>query len=288
MGTIKYISLCLAIVAWQAGMAQPVSDTLSLYFELNNPLLTEKAKVNVDKWLYNDRITPNQNMLIVGYADHLGSDELNDKLSENRAVNVQNYLLDMGIDKAHIKLTVGKGEVKRSVEKADGYPTDRRVDIVLMDSLWRPRTPVVKAPPAQPVINKTLPEINISTIQPGQTLVLDKIYFHTNRHIVRDESIPELDKLYQALVNNPNVRIQVEGHVCCVAKNQDALDEDTREMALSVNRAKHICEYLVRRGISAHRLEYRGFGKSRPLVEIERTDEDEARNRRVEIRVLSN
>ncbi|WP_276131687.1 OmpA family protein [Polluticoccus soli] len=288
----RYIAFFLLVFTPPAVFAQKSNDTLNIFFDLDNPALTQKATTSIDQWLYNDRITPQQNILIVGYADYLGTDKYNDNLSRNRASNTQDYLVKMGIDTSHIKLLVGRGEVKRNIEQTDGYPTDRRVDIVLLsDSIPphpTPPPPAKKTVSPKPAAPLTSTELKLTTLKPGETFPLENIYFYTNRHVVVKESIPELDKLYQALANNPTVRIQVEGHVCCVKKDQDALDEDTLEQALSVNRAKHICEYLVRRGITPDRLEYRGFGKSRPLVENEVTEEDAAKNRRVEIRLLSN
>ena len=121
----------------------------------------------------------------------------------------------------------------------------------------------------------------------GQTFVLEKIYFFAGRHVVKPESLAELDKLYNALAANEKLTIQIEGHVCCVRNAPDALDEDTHELALSTNRAKYIYHYLIEKGIDEKRLRYRGFGRTRPVVIRELSAEDEDRNRRVEVRVLS-
>ena len=49
---------------------------------------------------------------------------------------------------------------------------------------------------------------------------------------------------------------------------------------------KEIYDILIEKGIDETRMEYLGFGKTRPLVWPEKTEEDENRNRRVEIRIL--
>jgi outer membrane protein OmpA-like peptidoglycan-associated protein len=82
--------------------------------------------------------------------------------------------------------------------------------------------------------------------------------------------------------------INIEGHVCCIKDVPDALDIDTYESRLSVNRAKAVYEYLVVKGIDPTRLSYVGFGKKRPIIADEKTEEDAAKNRRVEIRVTDN
>ena len=282
--------MAFALMAYPvAGQNKP--DTLSIKFELGVHALSASAATMIDRWLYNDRIVNGKSILIVGYADHLGSEEMNDTLSKKRAANVRDYLVDMALNKDDIKLVIGKGEVKRKIERADGYPVDRRVDIVISDKKALASKPV-KPKPAPPRkdtgrIARNTPPATIEEARPGETIRMDKIFFYAGRHYVRQESIAELDKLYRTLEANPDLKIQIEGHVCCV-RSSDALDEDTFEMALSVNRARHIYDYLVKRGIARDRLKYRGFGRARPIIANEITEADGNMNRRVEIRVLEN
>jgi len=49
------------------------------------------------------------NVMITGYADRLGSDKYNQKLSERRAISVKNYLTGKGIDAGRLKAE-GRGE----------------------------------------------------------------------------------------------------------------------------------------------------------------------------------
>jgi flagellar motor protein MotB len=133
-------------------------------------------------------------------------------------------------------------------------------------------------------------KVDLDSIQfrVGQLFVLDRIFFHTGRHVVVDESLPEMERLYKVLDENPTLVINIEGHVCCVHPTVDALDLDTGELKLSINRAKFIYDYLVKKGIEQGRLSYEGFGKTKPLRINEFTQEDQDMNKRVEIRVLKN
>jgi outer membrane protein OmpA-like peptidoglycan-associated protein len=105
---------------------------------------------------------------------------------------------------------------------------------------------------------------------------------------MKPESMEALEKLYSVLKNNPNLKISIEGHVCCVRDAPDALDIDTYEPHLSVNRAKAIYNYLVEKGIDPGRLTYVGYGRRRPVIEVEQSEEDAEKNRRVEIRITDN
>lgn len=362
----------LSLTIWHcAAYAQPVADTFSVYFLLDDPALYRQARKTLDSLVAKGIINRSKYLLIVGYADYLGTTESNYVLSDKRAKNVQKYLLSKNVDKNRIKSCIGKGEIPRRHQVPEGYAPDRRVDIVVsnsniiyrtieleegstikiteeldpvhqksgrpvtdtnkpnivvkeLDPVYtpapkaivpeeepsklivteeRPILPVKKTQPAEKKEKTTTGKTKISrmvdTLKVGQTFILDNIYFHTGKHVVRKESLPELDNLYGTLNDNPSLRIRIEGHVCCVPDDKDALDEginpymDEREPPnpyvinrLSLNRAMFIYHYLVRKGIDAKRMEYEGFGRSRPLIKNEKTMEDEDKNKRVEIRIL--
>lgn len=285
------ISLLLCVTHWCVGS----SDTTKIYFRLDNPKLEPAAIHKLDSMLYTDEINVSRELLIIGYADHLGTNAYNDVLSAERANSVNDYLQSMGIPGQNITLVTGKGEVPRDIELPKGYAADRRVDIVILTG--KPQPPVVrKQKVVQPKVTQSREAVRLNSTTDfdsvqftvGQLFVLDRIFFHTGRHVVVDESLPEMERLYKVLDENPTLVINIEGHVCCVHPSVDALDLDTGELKLSINRAKFIYEYLVKRGIESERLSYEGFGKKRPLKVQEFTQDDQDMNKRVEIRVLKN
>jgi outer membrane protein OmpA-like peptidoglycan-associated protein len=81
------------------------------------------------------------------------------------------------------------------------------------------------------------------------------------------------------LTNNPNLKIEIQGHLCCMTT--DRLD-------LSTQRAKAIYNFLVKNNIAKERLTYKGFGSSKPIYPLPEKDEKErAANRRIEIEIKS-
>jgi outer membrane protein OmpA-like peptidoglycan-associated protein len=287
-------------------------DTFRFYFDLDVAKLSKNIERKIDLLIYNDRIINGSEIRVIGYTDYLGSERYNKNLSVERAKNIKKYLVKYGIDAASVKLVTGKGEIRRrDTGSTDGSPDDRRVDIVVnnrvytADRLQRPNRIALaelnkqkkagkdekkelktiggsgsKPQPAEPDLTK------IAELKKGDAIRLKNVYFGAGSHIIREESFPTLEKLFATLQRNPQIKIKIEGHVCCIHDVADAMDIDTNEPRLSVNRARAIYQYLIDKGIDEGRLQYEGFGKRKPVVLNERTEEDAEMNRRVEIRVL--
>ena len=71
--------------------------------------------------------------------------------------------------------------------------------------------------------------------------------------------------------------------VRCHTDGHGSVDYNQR---LSENRAKAVVDYLVSKGVDPKRLQYKGFGKSQP-IDSNTTEAGRARNRRVELKILS-
>lgn len=91
----------------------------------------------------------------------------------------------------------------------------------------------------------------------------------------------QLDVIAEVLKYSANLsdRFRIEGHT-------DAIGSDAYNNDLSARRARSVIGYLVgRHGVSAERLEGRGFGRSQLLFPDQPTD---PRNRRVQVSNLGN
>ncbi len=269
-------------------------DTIPVFFATGKSILSEKIQDGLDAAIYKDVLHSGQRLQIVGYADYVGSGKANDALSKARATAVKRFLLSYGFEEKDITICIGKGEIERQgMQGNEGFPRDRRVDIVInpKNAAWLPvaeKTAVVPQPTPpkpKPIVRKLE---DIALVKPNETIRLENLYFYPGRHIIRPESRAVLDRLKIVLENSPKIKISIEGHVCCVAKDAgDALDIDTHDLFLSLNRAREVYVFLLKKGIDEDRLKFAGFGGARPLVE-EHTEEDADKNRRVEIRVLEN
>lgn len=107
---------------------------------------------------------------------------------------------------------------------------------------------------------------------------LHGINFETGKDVIRPESYAILNEVAKIMVNNPNYKLQINGHTDNVGKPE-------ANQSLSERRAAAVKQYLVNVGISESRLTAAGFGQDRPVAP-NTTVANKALNRRVEFIVL--
>lgn len=93
------------------------------------------------------------------------------------------------------------------------------------------------------------------------------------------EAEPQLERMLALLARHPTARFEVGAHT----DGQGAASANHR---LSVARARAVVRWLSSRGVASDRLQARGYGESMPLTD-NRTEENRAINRRVELRRLA-
>ena len=122
-------------------------------------------------------------------------------------------------------------------------------------------------------------DIPLQPIEANAVIVLKNIFFETNRYNLKKESTSELDKIVLLLHENPTLKIQINGHTDNVGSSND-------NMILSNYRAQAVVKYLVAKGIDQQRLTFKGYGATQPVADNS-TEEGRARNRRTELKVIS-
>lgn len=102
------------------------------------------------------------------------------------------------------------------------------------------------------------------------------IYFDFNKDTIKPESEPVLKQIVQAMTDNPDWKLTVNGHT-------DNIGGDAYNLDLSKRRAAAVKQALVTRyHIAPDRLSTNGYGASSP-IDTNDTLEGRARNRRVEL-----
>jgi OOP family OmpA-OmpF porin len=107
-------------------------------------------------------------------------------------------------------------------------------------------------------------------------MVFDAIQFRAGTDRFAPGARNELRRVAEMIKANPNVSVEVGGHV-----DEPGAAEDT--VTLSLKRARAIQEELQKHGVPAARITTRGFGNTAPVDPV-RTDEARKANTRIEFR----
>lgn len=105
------------------------------------------------------------------------------------------------------------------------------------------------------------------------------ILFDFDSAVVKKESYHIINELVDAMLSQPRLKLEIQGHtdnVGTMEYNQD----------LSERRAKAVFDEIVKRGVDPRRLRWRGFGKTKPVANNE-TEEGRQRNRRTVFVILA-
>jgi len=111
------------------------------------------------------------------------------------------------------------------------------------------------------------------------------IQFKGDKSIVLKKSLSELEYLGLSLLSNPEVCVELEGHIN--RPNEKPLARDHKDFGLSIARSVEIYNYLVEKGVSDDRLLARGYGNSRMIYPRAGWEKEQSANRRVEVKVMS-
>ena len=125
---------------------------------------------------------------------------------------------------------------------------------------------------------KFMPDLEITKVVTGQKLRINELNFAADSSSITQENYEILDEVYEFLVSNPTVSVEIGGHTNTIPPHEYC-DK------LSASRARKVAEYLYDRGVPKSRVTYKGYGKREPL-----TDSTSAagrqKNQRVEIKIL--
>lgn len=131
-------------------------------------------------------------------------------------------------------------------------------------------------------------EIPLVPLSDEQPVLLANVFFDLGKSTLRKESYVELNKLLRLLNENNSIKIEIGGHTDTRGDNKD-------NQKLSEDRAKSVYDFLVKEGISANRLSYKGYGEQKPKktdAQIEQMSSEAEKekahqeNRRTEYRII--
>lgn len=117
-----------------------------------------------------------------------------------------------------------------------------------------------------------------SRTHPLEKYNLSQVEFGYSQLTLAEEGLPALDRLAQILKQYAQIQLEISVHT-------DNQGTAIGQIASSQSRAENIRHYLIEKGVQPEQLLAKGYGASRPIA-MNDTTEGQAKNRRVEIRVL--
>jgi outer membrane protein OmpA-like peptidoglycan-associated protein len=138
-----------------------------------------------------------------------------------------------------------------------------------------------------PASNKGCPEKKPVFVTRVEVKVVEQINFRTGSATILKSSYGILDKVAEKLQAHPYIQsLEIQGHT-------DDVGGVKFNLGLSQRRAESVRKYLIGKGVAASRLVPKGYGKGKPLKEIdkktmskEQINEARATNRRVQFVIL--
>lgn len=265
----------------------------------NNLALSRRRGESVKTFFTNNGITPDKiSTSVFGEANPVADNTSDDGRQQNRRAAISLFIkkeMTMLKGKVVDKKT-GEGiqakvifhtknfrdslqaSADGSFEKAVEVNTILGVDIYKKDYFFE--TQMLKAKPNNTVV-MSIPLLPITV---GEKVAIKNLYFVGNQAVLLKKSKPELPKVLKFMQLNPKIKIEIAGHINAPRRTLNQLEQWEKE--LSTNRAKLVYEFLLDNKIEEERLKYKGYHNTEMIFPNGGSEEKQAQNRRVEIRIL--
>ncbi|WP_223827442.1 OmpA family protein [Hymenobacter armeniacus] len=121
-------------------------------------------------------------------------------------------------------------------------------------------------------------DIYLEPVRAGRSVVLNNLFFDTNKYELKPQSRTELNRLIEFLRQYRDVQIEVSGYT-------DNVGTPESNLQLSQRRSQSVVDYLSGHGIPLTRLRSKGYGEGHPLAPND-TEAHRQLNRRIELHIL--
>lgn len=287
-----------------------------------NEKLSQRRALAVTDWLKSNGVPEASIISVAAYGERipLGSNDSEAGRARNRRASVE---IARRVPMALLEGQVTDKSTGGGIETTVTFQSKTRRDSARTDSLGRykvqlPKDSVVKIEVAErnyffesvtmkimgdPALYKQYkvsPNIVLPPAKPGETVTLRNFYFIGGEARLVKASEPELPKILKFMQLNPDLKIEIGGHVNVPYDEKHAYPlkpgqtaaqyamsrKEAWEQPLSENRAKVVLQYLLKNGIDPARMTAKGYQNSKMLYPyLSATSLQQQMNRRVEITV---
>ena len=260
------LKLLFAFVLINTGTIK-AQEKLEVFFDFDKYEINMAANQKLVDWVAASKNIEVQK--IYGFCDWKGSNHYNDSLSWKRVHSVHDFLKDRNVK---IKSDYESKGFGKDFEQSKIQSENRKVTVVY--EIIKEAVPKTK----EAIL---LEELNVAlkTAKVGDIIKLKNIYFYNNSPKLLPKSKPILYELLCVMNDNPKLKIEIQGHICCQTV--------PGQYDVSSARAKAVWVFLVQNKINRKRISFKGFGTTKPVHPIpEQSEQEEDDNRRVEIMIV--
>ena len=294
---MKQLVLLYFIIFAQNAFCQ---EQFNILFDSNKFEVSKSELSKIQAWI---KVNSDAKIVAInGFTDEDGTSRFNDSLAKKRVQSVLNIVKNkIKIRDDFKSRSFGENFAQSKIKSENRKVTvffilkkdlNRENEILKIQTIEN--KPVIKTPKIFPekvsfenpdgsVLELQLDNQFMKTIDEakvGEKLKLDNLNFEINTFIITNKSRPKLFELLTVLQQNPKLKIEIQGNLCC---------QPIDRVNLSTERAKAIYSFLTYYKIEKNRLTYKGFGSTNPIFALpEKNEEERAANRRVEILILEN
>lgn len=271
-----------------------------LYFDTGKADISKTEMTRFQNWISFNK--ESKILAINGFTDEDGTNQFNDSLSKKRVDFAYNCLQKYLVIRSDFKSrsfgenfiqSKNKSEnrkvviyyiLKKDLNREDEILRIKPLETKIVVKTDRSFSDKMEIENSDGSVTKMVLDLAfmkaIDESKAGDKLKLENLNFVINTFIVTNSSRPKMFELLTVLRENPKLKIEIQGNLCC---------QPIDRLNLSTERAKAIYNFLVFYKIDKSRLSYKGFGSSNPLFPLpEKSEEERAANRRVEILILEN
>ena len=272
----KTVLIFLLLLA-NGALAQSSLETITVFFDSNEFTLQSEQKVNIISF-FSAENTIIESITVEGFCDDIGSNEANIELSKKRAISVENFIKKEF--NAIATIVEGKGEIALSNTTSIEQERKKNRKVTIQIAFTKINNEAGNNEKIIKDIYSTYKTFS-DKLEVGDKIIIKKLFFKGGSTLFQEEAEAEeeLKKIVDFLLLNPNVSIEIQGHVCCIpTQYKDAYDRVSGKTNLSETRSKKIYDYLIGKGISGDQITHKGYGRQFPIP-----DAEEPFNKRVEI-----
>lgn len=197
-------------------------DSISVFYKSGSSALNDG---NVIKRLNQLENKYNGKIVLKGYTDTIGDIEYNRKLAIRRLQTVSELIGKSNFKTFEIE-TINLNEQRSNARRLDSLY--RRVDILIYKFNW--------------------------SFALDKPISLQLIFESSQDRLVGGDRNSTIDQIALILKSDTNLKIKLNGHVCCLP-----------DQALSLARAERVKKYLVKAGVNEGRISCEGYSNTQPL-----------------------